>query len=191
MPERLIPPRGEILIPLDEAAVCQAARELKAAGVLAIAVGFLFSSLDAQHEERAREIITEEYPQCFVTTSASVAPQFWEFEQLTTAAMNAFIGPKVRDYVNRLAGALTAASIPTLPSLGIAFGAATAGLVANTIGLAEGVSYATVTSAATRVYSWCSIGPRLIIGLVPTWRMCMRTDDRYDETNGSASSTAT
>ena len=125
MPERLIPPRGESLMPLDEAAVRQAARGLKAAGGQAIAVCFLFSYLDAQHEERAREIITKEYPQCFVTTSASVAPQFREFERLTTAAMNAFIGPKVRDYVNRLAGALTAASISTLPSLGNAFGAAT------------------------------------------------------------------
>src|SRR5215468_11295670 len=67
VPERLLPPRGEVLIPLDEAAVRQAARELKAAGVQAIAVCFLFSYLDPRHEERAREIISEEYPQCFVT----------------------------------------------------------------------------------------------------------------------------
>ena len=91
-------------IPLDEAAVRQVARELKAAGVQAIAVCFLFSYLDATHEERARAIIMEEYPQCFVTTSSSVAPQFREFERFTTTAMNAFIGPKVRDYVQRLAG---------------------------------------------------------------------------------------
>ena len=96
-------------VPLDEAAVRQAARELKAAGVQAIAVCFLFSYLDPRHEERARAIIREEYPQCFVTTSASVSPQFREFERFTTAAMNAFIGPKVRDYVNRLEGALPTA----------------------------------------------------------------------------------
>src|SRR6266849_1749622 len=46
VPERLIPPRGEVLIPLDEAAVRQAARELKAAGVQSIAVCFLFSYLN-------------------------------------------------------------------------------------------------------------------------------------------------
>jgi N-methylhydantoinase A len=132
VPERLIPPRGEILIPLDEAAVRQAARELKTAGVQAIAVCFLFSYLDAQHEERAREIITEEYPQCFVTTSASVAPQFREFERFTTAAMNAFIGPKVRDYVNRLADALTAAGFKAdLHVMGSNGGVATAHMVAE------------------------------------------------------------
>lgn len=70
VPERLIPPCGEVLIPLDEAAVRQAARELKSAGVQAIAVCFLFSYLDPRHEERARDIIAEAYPQCFVTTSS-------------------------------------------------------------------------------------------------------------------------
>jgi N-methylhydantoinase A len=35
----------------------------------------------------------------FVTTSAEVSPQFREFERFTTAAMSAFIGPKVRRYV--------------------------------------------------------------------------------------------
>ena len=73
--------------------VRQAARELKAAGVESIAVCFLFSYLDSRHEERAKAIILEEFPDCFVTTSASVSPQFREFERFTTTAMNAFIGP--------------------------------------------------------------------------------------------------
>jgi len=62
-------------------------------------------------------------------------------------------------------GALTASSIPTLQSLGIAFGAATAGLVANTAGLANGVSHATVASTAVWVYGVCVIGPVIILGL--------------------------
>ena len=41
----------------------------------------------------------EECPECFVSTSAEVAPQFREFERFTTALLNAFVGPKVRDYV--------------------------------------------------------------------------------------------
>ena len=57
VPERLIPPRGEVLIPLDEEAV----RELKGKQVESIVVCFLFSYLNASHENRAREIIIEEY----------------------------------------------------------------------------------------------------------------------------------
>src|SRR5271170_2706182 len=104
--ERLAPPRGEELVPLDEAAVREAARALRAAGVEAIAVCFLFSYLNPAHEERAREIVREEFPDCFTCTSAEVAPQFREFERFTTALLNAFVGPRLRDYVARLAGTL-------------------------------------------------------------------------------------
>src|SRR5687768_2620529 len=95
--ERLVPPKGEVLEPLDEAGVRQAVRELKEAGVQAIAICFLFSYLDAAHEARALAIVREEYPECFATTSSSVSPQFREFERFTTTAMNAFVGPKVRN----------------------------------------------------------------------------------------------
>lgn len=47
---------------------------------------------------------------------------------------------------------LTASSIPTVRSLGISFGAAAAGLIANTAGLGQGISVATVTAATTWVY---------------------------------------
>ena len=101
--ERIAPPTGQVLTELDEDEVRTAIQELKKADVESIAVCFLFSYLNPVHENRARELIEEEYPECFVTTSSSVSPQFREFERFTTATMNAFIGPKVRDYVNHLA----------------------------------------------------------------------------------------
>ncbi len=100
---RLTPPHGAEIEPLDEDGVRQAARALRAAGVQSIAVCFLFSYINPSHEERARDVILEEYPDAFVSTSAAVAPQFREFERFTTAAMNAFIGPKVRAYVRNFA----------------------------------------------------------------------------------------
>jgi len=100
--ERLVPPRGEVLVPLAEEEVRAAARALKEAGIGAIAIGFLFSYLNPAHERRARELVLEEHPEAFVTISSDIAPQFREFERFTTAAMNAFVGPKVRDYVGRL-----------------------------------------------------------------------------------------
>lgn len=99
VPERLTADRTTVLQPLDEAAVRQAAREFRAEDVQAIAVCFLFSYLNPTHEQRAAAILREELPLCFVTASAEVAPQFREFERFTTAAMNAFIGPKVRRYI--------------------------------------------------------------------------------------------
>lgn len=106
VPERLAPPRGEVLTPLDEGAVREAAREFKETGVEAVAVCFLFSYLNPAHEERAREILEEEMPEAFVTTSSSIFPQFREFERFTTAAINAFVGPKVGRYVRNLRSGL-------------------------------------------------------------------------------------
>ncbi len=130
--ERLIPPRGEVLEPLDEDGVRRIARRFKDEGVEAVAVCFLFSYLDSRHEDRAREIIIEEHPDCFVSTSASVAPQFREFERFTTAAMSAFIGPKVRRYVANFADGLQAAEVGAeLHIMGSQGGVATATTVAE------------------------------------------------------------
>jgi N-methylhydantoinase A len=109
--ERLIPPKGEVLTKLDEDAVRRAARELGQQGVEAITICFLFSYLNPAHEERAKSIVLEEFPEAFVTTSSSVVPQFREFERFTTAAMNAFVGPKVRDYVGQLGTAMSKAGL--------------------------------------------------------------------------------
>jgi len=97
--ERLIPPHGQELTPLDEAEARERIRELKAEGVEAVAVCFLFSYLNATHEQRVCALVEEEFPEAFVTSSAEVSSQFREFERFTTGCMNAFLGPKVKQFV--------------------------------------------------------------------------------------------
>ncbi len=109
--ERVAPPSGEVIDALDEDGVRKAARELKKKGVDAIAICFLFSYLNPEHEERAAEIVKEEYPEAFVTTSAGVSPMFREFERFTTALINTYIGPKVANYVDQLETGLANAGI--------------------------------------------------------------------------------
>ncbi len=104
--ERIGPPTGEVLEPLDEDEVRAAARALKEAGVESVAVCFLFSYINPAHEQRAAEIVAEEIPGAFVTSSADIFPQFREFERFTTACMNAFVGPSTGRYLERVAGAL-------------------------------------------------------------------------------------
>jgi N-methylhydantoinase A len=108
---RIVPPSGEAIEALDEDAVRAAGRQLRDAGVEAIAVCFLFSYLDPSHEERAAEILREEAPGCFVTTSASISPQFREFERFTTACMNAFVGPGTGRYLEHLTAGLSARGV--------------------------------------------------------------------------------
>lgn len=108
---RLVPPHGEEIEALDEEGVRRAAFELKEEGVTSVAICFLFSYLNPAHEERARAIVREIMPDAFVTTSSGVSPQFREFERFTTAALAAFIGPKVRSYIDHLEGALKTSGV--------------------------------------------------------------------------------
>jgi N-methylhydantoinase A len=108
---RIVPPTGKELEPLDEAGVRRAAEEFRREGADSVAVCFLFSYLNPRHEQRAAEIVREMLPDAFVTTSSTVSPQFREFERFTTAALAAFIGPKVRRYIDRLHIALSQAGL--------------------------------------------------------------------------------
>lgn len=107
--ERLAPPSGAVVTPLAEAEVREAALELAAAQVTSIAICFLYSYLNPEHERRAKAIVQQHCPDAFVTCSHEVSPQFREFERFTTTAMNAFIGPLVSEYVTRLANGLATA----------------------------------------------------------------------------------
>jgi N-methylhydantoinase A len=129
---RLIPPRGAELEPLDEEAVRRAALELREEGVDSVAICFLFAYLDPAHENRAAAIVREAMPDAFVTTSSAVSPQFREFERFTTTALAAFIGPKVRRYIDRLDGALKAKGVTgDLRIMTSAGGVATAAMVSE------------------------------------------------------------
>jgi N-methylhydantoinase A len=97
-----IGPGGEIITPLDENEVAEVGAELREKGVEAIVIGFINSYRNSVHEERAREIVASVAPDVFVTTSSSVFPQFREYERFTTAAINGFVGLKVRNYLQRL-----------------------------------------------------------------------------------------
>jgi N-methylhydantoinase A len=89
---------GSVEVPLDEAAVRGAARALRAAAVDAAAVCFLYSFVDPAHEEAAWRILEEELPGAFVCASHAVAPEFREYERLSTTVMNAYLGPVMRRY---------------------------------------------------------------------------------------------
>jgi len=104
--ERVVPPSGEVLHPIDQEEVRRAVRKLKEDGVGAIAVCFLFSFLNPNHEQIVKKIIKEEFPDAYVSLSSEVLPQFREYERFTTTALNSFIGPKVATYVEHLATSL-------------------------------------------------------------------------------------
>ncbi|HRD77525.1 MAG TPA: hydantoinase/oxoprolinase family protein [Hyphomicrobiaceae bacterium] len=93
---------GSVATRLDEAAVREAARRLKAMGVRSVAICFLYAYINPAHEQRAVAIVAEEFPEAFVTASHDVAPEFREFERLSTVVVNAYLGPVLGRYVESL-----------------------------------------------------------------------------------------
>ena len=112
VPER-ITRDGEVLVPLDEEKAREQVRKLKEADVDAVAVCFLFSFLNPEHEARVAEIVREEFPEAFLSVSSEVLPQYREYERFSTVCLNAYIGPKVASYVRRLEDELRALDVRT------------------------------------------------------------------------------
>src|SRR5262245_5293339 len=93
---------GKVLIALDEEQVRAAVADAVCQGVQAIAVLFLHSYRNPVHERRVQEIIAESHPHLFVTASHELSQEYREFERTSTAAANAYIGPRVRGYLGEM-----------------------------------------------------------------------------------------
>ena len=112
VPER-IAADGEVLVATRRGRAREQVRRLKEMDVDAVAVCFLFSFLNGEHERRVAEIVREEFPEAFLSVSSEVLPQYREYERFSTVALNAFVGPKVAGYVRRLEDELRCAGVRT------------------------------------------------------------------------------
>jgi N-methylhydantoinase A len=92
---------GEVLVPIDAAAVEKLGRELAALGIDAVAVCFLHSYANPAHEVLAGEVLRRQFPDLFVTLSHEILREFREYERTSTTVLNAYVGPRVSRYLGR------------------------------------------------------------------------------------------
>ncbi len=100
--ERVLPPDGRVETPLAEDEVREAAELLKSRNVEAVIICFIYSFLNNHHEQRAKETVREIMPDTYVSCSSEVVDVIREYERFSTAAMNAFVGPRASFYLNNL-----------------------------------------------------------------------------------------
>ena len=93
---------GRELVPLDEAGLGEIARRIRAGGYESVAVGFIHSYVNPDHERRARDILARELPAIAISISSEVSPQMREFERFNTVCANAFVKPLMASYLGRL-----------------------------------------------------------------------------------------
>ncbi len=102
---------GDIHIPLNLEHVRASCERLKAEQVEAIAICFLHAYRNAVHEKQAVEIVRSLLPDIPVSLSSDILPEYREFERFSTTALNAYVGPKVAGYLNKLSGDLKTSGI--------------------------------------------------------------------------------
>jgi N-methylhydantoinase A len=105
--------RGNVLRALDETALRETVRQLKAQSIESLAVCLLFSFLHPQHETRVREIVIEEMPDLSVSLSSDIVPQIREYYRLSTTVINAYLQPILARYIAQLDRRLNDAGLTT------------------------------------------------------------------------------
>ena len=104
--ERVTAPDGEVTRPLDEAEVRERVRRVarsRRRGGLGLPAPLLPQS---GHERRIKEILLEEFPEAYLSVSHEVLPLYREYERFSTVCLNAYIGPRVGQYVQRFSEAM-------------------------------------------------------------------------------------
>ena len=94
--------QGGVLVPLDADSVARAIDTLEGQAVEAVAVGFLHSFTNPDHERRVGAAIARRLPHLPVTLSSEVSPEMREYERFSTACANAYLQPLIGSYVSKL-----------------------------------------------------------------------------------------
>jgi N-methylhydantoinase A len=90
---------GEVRTPLHEEDVRAACEIFKAEGVETVAISFVWSVLNPAHEKRAAEIVRAMLPATILTVGCELYPQIREYTRTSTAVVNAYLAPVMRQYV--------------------------------------------------------------------------------------------
>lgn len=114
IPERIAADGSEVK-PLDEGAVRVAARTFAQHGVKAVAVAYLWSIVDATHEQRTAEIVREELPHVDVLCSSDILPEIREWERTSATILSAYIAPIIGDYLREFESEMKRGGMPHRP----------------------------------------------------------------------------
>ena len=104
-------PDGQVLVPLDQDSLAKAITAINEAGVTSVAICFLHAYRNPVHEIAAAERLKRELPEISISCSSDVLPQIKEYERVSTTVVNAYVGPIVRHYLQRLERRLSEAGL--------------------------------------------------------------------------------
>jgi N-methylhydantoinase A len=95
---------GSVVVPIDTAEVVAVGRDLLDEGIEAVAICFLNSYVNPEHEIAAATALRTAFPDLRVTASHEVLPEIKEYERTSTTVVNAYLLPEMQTYIDRLRG---------------------------------------------------------------------------------------
>lgn len=99
---------GDVIVEFDDAQATNVAKEISDLGAESVAISFLWSFLNGDHEREMAAVLREELgDDVYVTTSSELVPVWGEYERTAATAINALIGPEVSSYIDRIDRELT------------------------------------------------------------------------------------
>lgn len=97
---------GNPLIVPDKADIADLVEIIKAGSYESVAIGFLHSYANGEHEELVRKAIQDSLPEVSISISSEVSPQIREYERFNTVCANAYVKPLIQKYLKRLVAKL-------------------------------------------------------------------------------------
>lgn len=104
---------GNIVVDLDETALRDSVEQLRDLDLDIIVVSFLNAYVNPAHEQRAVELLTDTGVAEQVVAATDVTAEMREYERTSTAAINAYVAPRISHYIQRLEQGLTEAGVKT------------------------------------------------------------------------------
>lgn len=123
-PERLVPRRdvyeaverlrwdGAVDTDLDEESLRPVIEAVGREGIKAVAVCLVHSYVNPEHEIRVRQALERACPGLSVTLSHEIAREWREYERASTAVLNAYVAPRVEDYLRNLEDGIRNLRVP-------------------------------------------------------------------------------
>ncbi len=100
--EERIDRHGEVVAPLKCSEVDRVVEAIRESGAEAVAVCLLWSFENPAHEIRLKTSIEETLKHVFVTCSHEIDPTMLEYERTSTTVVNAYLGPLISRYFERV-----------------------------------------------------------------------------------------
>lgn len=93
---------GHVRIALDRQSLDVALDQLVSSNIKSIAICFLHSHINSEHEKIVASVIQQRFPEIEISVSSEVAGEVREFERTSTTCVDAYVKPLVRRYIGSL-----------------------------------------------------------------------------------------